>query len=87
MDIAICKGMAMLNSISIAELSSDHNPVLFEVSLDNHTSPALSTFYFPNWTKFQNILTNTLPGNPNISNTNDIENAIRNFNNTFNNAL
>ncbi|GFR19248.1 MAGUK p55 subfamily member 5-A [Trichonephila clavata] len=86
-DLAICKGMTVIDSTSIPELSSDHNPVLFEVSLDNYTSPALSTFSFPNWTKFQEILSNTLPRNPKISNSNDIENAIKNFNSTFHNAL
>ncbi|GFS39605.1 putative RNA-directed DNA polymerase from transposon X-element [Trichonephila inaurata madagascariensis] len=40
-DIAICKGMTVTDYSSISELSSDHNPVLFEVSLDNFTSPAL----------------------------------------------
>ncbi|GFW44823.1 putative RNA-directed DNA polymerase from transposon X-element [Trichonephila clavipes] len=78
-DIAICKGMTVSDCSSIPQLSSDHNPVLFEVSLDNYTSPALSTYSFPNWSKFQDILTNTLPGNPKISNPNDIENAIKSF--------
>ncbi|GFV52561.1 putative RNA-directed DNA polymerase from transposon X-element [Trichonephila clavipes] len=86
-DIAICKGMTVTDCSSIPELSSDHNPVLFEVSLDNYTSPALSIYSFPNWYKFQDILTNTLPGNPRISNPNDIENAIKNFNECYNNAL
>ncbi|GFQ89628.1 nucleic-acid-binding protein from transposon X-element [Trichonephila clavata] len=51
-DMAISKGMAITEVSSIPELSSDHNPVLFEVSLDNFTSPALSTYAFPNWSKF-----------------------------------
>ncbi|GFQ76028.1 hypothetical protein TNCT_460571 [Trichonephila clavata] len=85
--MAICKGMTVSEVASIPELSSDHNPVLFEVSLDNFTSPALSTYAFPNWSKFQTILTSTLPGNPKISNTNDIDNAIQNFNSTFKNAI
>ncbi|GFQ80812.1 RNA-directed DNA polymerase from mobile element jockey [Trichonephila clavata] len=85
--MAISKGMTITEVSSIPELSSDHNPVLFEVSLDNFTSPALSTYAFPNWSKFQTILTNTLPGNPKISNTDDIDNAIQNFNSTFKNAF
>ncbi|GFR15298.1 putative RNA-directed DNA polymerase from transposon X-element [Trichonephila clavata] len=86
-DMAICKGMGVSEVTSIPELSSDHNPVLFEVSLDNFTSHALSAYAFPNWSKFQTILTSTLPGNPKISNTNDIDNAIQNFNSTFKNAF
>ncbi|GFY40642.1 RNA-directed DNA polymerase from mobile element jockey [Trichonephila inaurata madagascariensis] len=86
-DIAICKGMTVTDCSSISELSSDHNPVLFEVSLDNFTSPALNTYSFPNWYKFQDLLTNTLPGNPKISNPSDIENAIKNFNDCYNSAL
>ncbi|GFQ68557.1 RNA-directed DNA polymerase from mobile element jockey [Trichonephila clavata] len=85
--MVICKGMTVSEVSSIPELSSDHNPVLFEVSLDNFTSPALSTRAFPNWSKFQTILTSTLPGNPKISNTNDIDNAIQNFNSIFKNAF
>ncbi|GFX67396.1 RNA-directed DNA polymerase from mobile element jockey [Trichonephila clavipes] len=60
-DLAICKGMTITDVTSIPELSSDHNPVLFEVCLDNFTAPALSTYAFPNWKKFQEILTNSLP--------------------------
>ncbi|GFT76726.1 RNA-directed DNA polymerase from mobile element jockey [Trichonephila clavipes] len=86
-DIAICKGMTVTDCSSIPELSSDHNPVLFEVSLDDYTSPTLSIYSFPNWYKFQDILTNTLSGNPKISNPNDIENAIKNFNDCYNSAL
>ncbi|GFW31408.1 probable RNA-directed DNA polymerase from transposon X-element [Trichonephila clavipes] len=78
--------MTITDVTSIPELSSDHNPVLFEVCLDNFTAPALSTYAFPNWKKFQDILTNTLPGNPIINNTNDIETAINNFNFSLKNA-
>ncbi|GFX84207.1 RNA-directed DNA polymerase from mobile element jockey [Trichonephila clavipes] len=62
--LAICKGMTITDVTSIPELSSDHNPVLFEVCLDNFTAPALSTYAFPNWKKFQEILTNSLPVGP-----------------------
>ncbi|GFV16587.1 probable RNA-directed DNA polymerase from transposon X-element [Trichonephila clavipes] len=85
-DLAICKGMTITDVTSIPELSSDHNPVLFEVCLDNFTAPALSTYAFPNWKKFQEILTNSLPGNPIINSTNDIETAINNFNFSLKNA-
>ncbi|GFT51697.1 hypothetical protein TNCV_2421521 [Trichonephila clavipes] len=63
-DLAICKGMTITDVTSIPELSRDHNPVLFEVCLDNFTAPALSTYAFPNWKKFQDILTNSLPVGP-----------------------
>ncbi|GFW50082.1 putative RNA-directed DNA polymerase from transposon BS [Trichonephila clavipes] len=56
--------MTITDVTSIPELSSDHNPVLFEVCLDNFTAPALSTYAFPNWKKFQEILTNSLPVGP-----------------------
>ncbi|GFS80726.1 RNA-directed DNA polymerase from mobile element jockey [Trichonephila clavipes] len=67
-DLAICKGMTITDVTSIPELSSDHNPVLFEVCLDNFTTPALSTYAFPNWKKFQDILT-------------PFQNELRNYNN------
>ncbi|GFY48936.1 putative RNA-directed DNA polymerase from transposon X-element [Trichonephila inaurata madagascariensis] len=57
-DIAICKVMTVTDCSSIPDLSSDHNPVLFEVSLDNFISSALSPYSFPNWYKFQEILIN-----------------------------
>ncbi|GFW49125.1 hypothetical protein TNCV_3924321, partial [Trichonephila clavipes] len=40
--------MTVTDCSSIPELSSDHNPVLFEVSLDDYTSPSLSIYSFPN---------------------------------------
>ncbi|GFX28827.1 nucleic-acid-binding protein from transposon X-element [Trichonephila clavipes] len=45
-DIAICKGMTVSDRSSIPELSSIHNPVLFEVCFDNYTSlPSVPTLF------------------------------------------
>ncbi|GFX36929.1 hypothetical protein TNCV_1174311 [Trichonephila clavipes] len=52
LDFALAKGLHNMTATSISELTSDHNPVNFDISLKNFTSPPLSTFTFPNWHKF-----------------------------------
>ncbi|GFR24283.1 hypothetical protein TNCT_625481 [Trichonephila clavata] len=74
LDIALAKGLHTIAATSISELTSDHNPVNFDISLNNYNSPSISTCSFPNWTKFQTVLTESIPGNPVIANEDDIEN-------------
>ncbi|GFR14704.1 hypothetical protein TNCT_232561 [Trichonephila clavata] len=39
LDIAVAKGLHPITSTSISELTSDHNPVNFDISLNSFTSP------------------------------------------------
>ncbi|GFQ68718.1 hypothetical protein TNCT_739241 [Trichonephila clavata] len=70
LDIALAKGLHTIAATSISELTSDHNPVNFDISLNNYNSPSISTCSFPNWTKFQTVLTES------IANEDDIEKSI-----------
>ncbi|GFY46833.1 mRNA cap guanine-N7 methyltransferase, partial [Trichonephila inaurata madagascariensis] len=80
-------GLHTMTATSISKLTSDHNPVNFDINLNNFTSPPLSIFAFPNWQKFQTILSESIPRNPTISNKNDIDLAVTNFNNRIQDAL
>ncbi|GFS73877.1 putative RNA-directed DNA polymerase from transposon X-element [Trichonephila clavipes] len=57
LDTALAKGLQTMSATSISELTSDHNPVNFEICLNNFTSPPHSTFAFLNWHKFETVLT------------------------------
>ncbi|GFR12042.1 uncharacterized protein TNCT_9411 [Trichonephila clavata] len=87
LDIALAKGLHAITSTSISELTSDHNPVNFDISLNSFSSPSLSTCSFPNWTNFQTVLTESIPGNPTISNEEDIEQSITSFNSKIQEAI
>ncbi|GFR21507.1 nucleic-acid-binding protein from transposon X-element [Trichonephila clavata] len=87
LDIALAKGLHTIAATSISELTSDHNPVNFDISLNNFNSPSISTCSFPNWTKFQTVLTESIPGNPVIANEDDIEKSISNLNNKIQEAI
>ncbi|GFR07301.1 hypothetical protein TNCT_435381 [Trichonephila clavata] len=87
LDIALAKGLHAISATSISELTSDHNPVNFDISLKNFNSPSLSSCSFPNWTKFQTVLTESIPWNKAISNENDIEQSIINLNNKIQEAI
>ncbi|GFR04977.1 putative RNA-directed DNA polymerase from transposon X-element [Trichonephila clavata] len=64
--IALAKGLHSMTTISISELTSNHNPVNFDILLNNFTSAPLNTFSFPNWQKFQAVLSRYIPGNPHL---------------------
>ncbi|GFR27912.1 putative RNA-directed DNA polymerase from transposon X-element, partial [Trichonephila clavata] len=87
LDIALAKGLHTIAATSISELTSDHNPDNFDISLNNYNSPSISTCSFPNWTKFQTVLTESISGNPVIANEDDIENSITNLNNKIQEAI
>ncbi|GFS77693.1 putative RNA-directed DNA polymerase from transposon X-element, partial [Nephila pilipes] len=86
-DICVSKGLYSITSESVPALSSDHNPVFFTVEVDNLTSQTLNTVKITNWKSFQNHLSNLLPGNPHIKTIDDINEAIKNFNIKYQDAI
>ncbi|GFV16039.1 probable RNA-directed DNA polymerase from transposon X-element [Trichonephila clavipes] len=76
--IAFSKNLTLVDISSFSGLSSDHNPVLIDLALNNSFSKNLRTLKSTNWVKFQEIVFNSIPGNPAIH-TNNIDNAINNF--------
>ncbi|GFS44228.1 putative RNA-directed DNA polymerase from transposon X-element [Nephila pilipes] len=65
-DICISKGIDRITSESIPALSSDHNPVLFTIDIDDIQKRNIDALQFTNWDKFQSQLKHLLPGNPKI---------------------
>ncbi|GFQ98737.1 putative RNA-directed DNA polymerase from transposon X-element [Trichonephila clavata] len=80
LDIALAKGLHSMTSTSISELTSDHNPMNFDIN-------PLSTCSFSNWNNFQTVLSGSIPGNPANLNEEDIEQSISNFNNRIQEAI
>ncbi|GFS41370.1 putative RNA-directed DNA polymerase from transposon X-element [Nephila pilipes] len=86
-DICVSKGLYSITSESIPALSSDHNPVIFEIEVDNLTRQTLNSIKITNWKSFQNHLNDLLPGNPYIKTIDDINEAIENFNTKYRAAI
>ncbi|GFT78305.1 RNA-directed DNA polymerase from mobile element jockey [Nephila pilipes] len=63
-DLCVSKGIDQITAESIPALSSDHNPVLFTINIDDLTRKSINAIHFTNWNKFQLQLKHLLPGNP-----------------------
>ncbi|GFV20640.1 probable RNA-directed DNA polymerase from transposon X-element [Trichonephila clavipes] len=86
LDIAFAKNLILEDINSINDLSSDHNPVLIDLALNNSLPKNLRTLKSTNWIQFQEIVFNSIPGNPAID-TNNIDNAINNFTGMITSAI
>ncbi|GFU46373.1 putative RNA-directed DNA polymerase from transposon X-element, partial [Nephila pilipes] len=86
-DICISKGVEGIQAESIPALSSDHNPVLFTVEIDDIQKSIANSIQFTNWNVFQTQLKQLVPGNPKIFTTQEVDQSIENFNNHYNNAI
>ncbi|GFX24347.1 probable RNA-directed DNA polymerase from transposon X-element [Trichonephila clavipes] len=75
LDIAFAKNLILEDINSLNDLSSDHNPVLIDLALNNSLPKNLRTLKSTNWIKFQEIVFNSSPGNP-VIDANNIDNAI-----------
>ncbi|GFS82040.1 RNA-directed DNA polymerase from mobile element jockey [Trichonephila clavipes] len=69
---------------TINELSSDHNPVIFDFITNNVLPLILRTLKSTNWTKFQEIIYHNIYGNPQID---DLDLAVQNFTSNVSNAI
>ncbi|GBL85315.1 putative RNA-directed DNA polymerase from transposon X-element [Araneus ventricosus] len=87
LDFGILKNFSSGDANSINALSSDHNPVSFEIDI-NVNLPAISkiikTTY---WSELKQIMSTSLPGNPNIQNIKDIDEAITKLNSAILTAI
>ncbi|GBN75382.1 putative RNA-directed DNA polymerase from transposon X-element [Araneus ventricosus] len=87
LDFGILKNFSSGDANSINALSSDHNPVSFEIDI-NVNLPAISKIIkTTNWSKFKQIMSTSLPGNPNIQNIKDIDEAITKLNSAILTAI
>ncbi|GFY39594.1 hypothetical protein TNIN_375361 [Trichonephila inaurata madagascariensis] len=75
LDLAISCGINNIQGETHAELSSDHNPVQF--IFETSTKPyAQNCTAFTNWSLYQELLTTSVPGNPIVANSEDVEEKI-----------
>ncbi|GFV81906.1 putative RNA-directed DNA polymerase from transposon X-element [Trichonephila clavipes] len=83
-DIGFAVNLSHTEVFTINELSSDHNPVIFDFVTNNVLPPILRTLKSTNWTKFQEIIYHNIPGNPQID---DLDLAVQNFTSNISNAI
>ncbi|GFY31951.1 probable RNA-directed DNA polymerase from transposon X-element [Trichonephila clavipes] len=86
-DLGLSRGLSSITVESRCELTSDHNPVHFVVHFNFNNSHIPNCKSITNWNKYQDILATTIAGNPPISNIEDIEHAIENFNLNIHTAI
>ncbi|GFW49851.1 RNA-directed DNA polymerase from mobile element jockey [Trichonephila clavipes] len=75
-DIGFAANFSHSNVFTVNELSSDHNPVIFDFVTNNILPPILQALKSTNWIKYQEILDYNMPGNPAID---DLDQAVQNF--------
>ncbi|GBM46176.1 putative RNA-directed DNA polymerase from transposon X-element [Araneus ventricosus] len=80
LDFGILKNFSSGNAKFINALSSDHNLVSFEIDIDVILLAISKIIKTTNWNKFKQIMSTSLPGNPNIQNIKDIDEAIAKLN-------
>ncbi|GFU02377.1 putative RNA-directed DNA polymerase from transposon X-element [Trichonephila clavipes] len=85
-DIAFSNNITLHDVNSVNALSSDHNPVIIDLSLNNSLPKILQTIKTTNWIKFQDIVFNTLPGNPLID-PDSIDTAVSNLTGIITSAI
>ncbi|GFT83445.1 putative RNA-directed DNA polymerase from transposon X-element [Nephila pilipes] len=86
-DFGISKGLTNSTVTVKNELSSDHDPLLFQINLQNFIPPQNNYHKFTNWLKFQNIVKEIIPGNPIINSKEEIEIHVKNFTETIRAAI
>ncbi|GFU18875.1 uncharacterized protein TNCV_1086051 [Trichonephila clavipes] len=83
-DIGFAANFSHSNVFTVNELSSDHNPVIFDFATNCQLPPLLQTLKTTNWIKFQEILHYNMPGNPTVDN---LDQAVQNFSNIVSDAI
>ncbi|GFV02203.1 RNA-directed DNA polymerase from mobile element jockey [Trichonephila clavipes] len=83
-DISFAANFSHSNVFTVNELSSDHNPVIFDFVINCQLPPLLQTLQTTNWIKFQEILHYNMPGNPTVDN---LDQAVQNFSNIVSDAI
>ncbi|GFX58771.1 probable RNA-directed DNA polymerase from transposon X-element [Trichonephila clavipes] len=83
-DIGFAANFSHSNVFTVNELSSDHNPVIFDFVTKCQLPPLLQTLKTTNWIKFQEILHYNMPGNPTVEN---LDQAVQNFSNSVSDAI
>ncbi|GFU24986.1 putative RNA-directed DNA polymerase from transposon X-element, partial [Nephila pilipes] len=78
-DFGITKGLNNTSVTVIDDLSSDHLPLMFNCNINDYSPPRNNYYKFTNWKKFQELLQNSIAGNPSINTTEEIDAAAAAF--------
>ncbi|GFW88443.1 uncharacterized protein TNCV_3552131 [Trichonephila clavipes] len=84
LDIGFAVNLSHTEVFTINELSSGHNPGIFDFITNNALPPILRTLKSTNWTKFQEIIYHNIPGNPQKD---DLDLAVQNFTSNVSNVI
>ncbi|KAF8788830.1 putative RNA-directed DNA polymerase like protein [Argiope bruennichi] len=79
LDFGIMCNIASGTATSLNELSSDHNPVLFEIDININLLATPKTIKTTNWSVVSAIIKNSIPGNPFLETTQHVHDAISKF--------
>ncbi|GBM34723.1 hypothetical protein AVEN_208884-1 [Araneus ventricosus] len=63
LDFGIMKNFSTGNATSINDLSSDHNPVVFDININSNLSCGSKNLNITNWKTFCELIHNSIPGN------------------------
>ncbi|GFX29930.1 probable RNA-directed DNA polymerase from transposon X-element [Trichonephila clavipes] len=86
-DLGISCGLDDVLVETQVELSSNHNPVQFILPTNSNKPHAQNCTTFTNWNLFQDLLTTSIPGNPTINSTEEIDERISQFTNNIHLAI
>ncbi|GBO07200.1 RNA-directed DNA polymerase from mobile element jockey [Araneus ventricosus] len=73
------KNFSTGNATSINDLSSDHNPVAFDININSNLSSSSKNINITNWKTFCQLIHNSIPGNPKMDTEAEIDEAIQKF--------
>ncbi|GBM89207.1 putative RNA-directed DNA polymerase from transposon X-element [Araneus ventricosus] len=79
LDFGILKNISSGDATSINDLSSDHNPVSFEININVSLASAAKNVNITNWTVFYESIYNRIPGKPKMSTIAEVDDCIRQF--------
>ncbi|GBN55309.1 hypothetical protein AVEN_47851-1 [Araneus ventricosus] len=75
----IMKNFSTGNATSINDLSSDHNPVTFDININSNLSSGSKNINITTWKTFCELIHNSIPGNPKMDTEAEIDEEIQKF--------
>ncbi|GBN36234.1 hypothetical protein AVEN_233526-1 [Araneus ventricosus] len=86
LEFGILKNISAGDATSHNDLSSNNNPV-FEINTSTNLAAPAIKISITNWTSFGEIIHNSIPGNPKMNSTADIDDCINQFTCSISTAL
>ncbi|GBM62149.1 putative RNA-directed DNA polymerase from transposon X-element [Araneus ventricosus] len=79
LDFVILKNISSGDATSINDLSSDHNPVSFEININANLASPATNVNITNWSIFCETIYKRIPGNPKMNTIAEVDDCIRQF--------